>query len=73
MSNENNNSEWKKITKSFGIIFNIGYYISASVIIGLFLGYQIDKYFNTLPLFTILMIICGIIAGILEIIKLTKY
>lgn len=78
MDDKNNGGEkkpagtWAELNKSFGMLFNIGYYISASVMIGLFAGYQADKYFGTQPLFTLIMTFLGMGAGILEIFKASK-
>jgi len=63
---------WAELNKSFGMLFNIGYYISASVMIGLFIGYQADKFFGTQPLFTLVMTFLGMGAGLLEIFKASK-
>ncbi len=63
---------WAEFNRSFGLVFNIGYYISASLLISLFIGFQADKFFGTAPLFTLLMLLLGIIAGMLEIFKITK-
>ena len=63
---------WTEFNRSFGLVFNIGYYISASLLISLFIGFQADKFFGTAPLFTLLMLLLGIIAGMLEIFKITK-
>ncbi len=63
---------WAEFNRSFGLVFNIGYYISASLLISLFIGFQADKFLGTAPLFTLVMLILGIIAGMLEIFKITK-
>ncbi len=66
------NGSWAEFNRSFGLVFNIGYFISASVIIGLFAGYYIDAYFNTRPVFTLILTFAGIITGMMEIFKITK-
>jgi F0F1-type ATP synthase assembly protein I len=63
---------WAEFNRSFGLVFNIGYYISASILISLFIGFQADKFFGTAPLFTLVMLFLGVIAGMLEIFKITK-
>lgn len=75
MEDKNNGGEkkhaggWAELNKSFGMLFNIGYYISASVMIGLFLGYQADRYLGTEPLFIIIMTFLGMAAGLMEIFR----
>ncbi len=63
---------WAEFNASFGLVFNIGYYISASLLISLFIGYHADKFFGSEPLITLIMLFLGIIAGMLEIFKITK-
>ncbi|HOD39320.1 MAG TPA: AtpZ/AtpI family protein [Candidatus Wallbacteria bacterium] len=65
-------ANWAEFNRSFGMVFNIGYYISASILIGLFAGYQADKYFGTAPLFTLALTFLGMAAGMLELFKVTK-
>ncbi len=63
-------TNWAEMNRSFGLLFNIGYYVAASVGVGLFLGYHIDKYFKTDPVFTLLLTFLGVGAGLFEIIKI---
>lgn len=65
-------SNWAEFNRSFGMVFNIGYYISAAVLIGLFAGYQADNFFGTSPLFTLSLTFLGMAAGMLELFKVTK-
>lgn len=60
---------WRDLGRGFGEILNIGYYIAASVIIGLFMGYYLDTWLGTLPLFTLLMTFLGAAAGLREIFR----
>ncbi len=41
----------------------VGMSMVAAIAIGTFMGYYIDKYFNTKPIFTIIFMICGVIAA----------
>ena len=41
----------------------VGMSMVAAVAIGTFMGYYIDKYFDTKPIFTIIFMICGVIAA----------
>ena len=63
-------TNWAEMNRSFGLLFNIGYYVAASVGIGLFTGYHIDKYFKTDPVFTLLFVFLGVGAGLFEIVKI---
>ena len=73
----NNNSQNKKnelneLMKSAGMLFNIGYYICASLLISMAIGYYIDSVFATKPFFLLLFIFIGIITGLLEIFNITR-
>lgn len=52
--------------------FNIGFYLIAPLISGVFLGLLIDKSLNTKPIFTITLIIFGAIGSFYNLYKLTK-
>ncbi len=41
----------------------VGMSMVAAIAIGTFMGYYIDKYFDTKPIFTIIFMICGVIAA----------
>jgi len=60
---------WKELGRGFGDIMNIGYYIAASILIGLFLGYNLDRFLGTQPLFTLVLVFLGAAAGLREIFK----
>ncbi|MFI4983886.1 MAG: AtpZ/AtpI family protein [Rickettsiales bacterium] len=43
----------------------------AGTLVGAFIGYNIDRYFGTLPLMLIIMTILGVVAGFYNFYKLT--
>lgn len=51
---------------------NIGFYLAAPLLIGVFLGVKIDSLFHTKPIFTISFIILGAVATFYNLIRLTK-
>lgn len=61
-----------ELNRSFGMLFNIGYYIAASLCVGLFIGYQADRYFGTSPVFTLVFIFLGMGAGMVELFKVAS-
>jgi len=69
---EKKNGDWSSFNKNFGLLFNIGYYMSASLLVGLFIGYQADKFLGSEPLFTLVFIFLGMLAGFRELFKVTK-
>lgn len=50
----------------------IGIDIAVTTLTGGVIGYFIDKYFHTTPVFLLLFIIMGFIAGILQVLKLIE-
>ena len=50
----------------------IGYHLVAPLLIGVFLGLFIDKYFKTQPIFTIIGIIIGVFIIFYNLINLDK-
>jgi len=55
-------SEKKSIIRYFSI-GTIGLHLVSGVIVGVFLGYFLDKYFGTSPWLTIIFFFLGIAAG----------
>ncbi|OGK23751.1 hypothetical protein A3C24_04905 [Candidatus Roizmanbacteria bacterium RIFCSPHIGHO2_02_FULL_37_24] len=51
---------------------NIGYYLVAPLILGAFIGFGIDLYFNTKPFFTVLLLIIGVVSTFYNLIKLVR-
>jgi ATP synthase protein I len=57
--------------KQIGKLLSIGIILVSATFIGLFIGLFLDKIFKTKPIFTIIFLIFGIIAGFKEIIRMT--
>lgn len=51
---------------------NIGYYLITPLLIGVFFGVVVDRFFDTKPLFTVSLIVCGVIGTFYNLAKLTK-
>ncbi|MEZ7893130.1 MAG: AtpZ/AtpI family protein [Candidatus Wallbacteria bacterium] len=73
----NNNSPKKKnelgeLWKSAGLLFNIGYYICAALLISMAIGYYADQFFGTKPFLLLLFIFIGILTGLSEIFNVVK-
>ncbi|MEW6007499.1 MAG: AtpZ/AtpI family protein [bacterium] len=56
----------KGLAKRIAVISGIGWVMVASCFIGLGIGYYLDKFLKTSPLFTIIFLLLGIIAGFYE-------
>ena len=52
-----------KHSESMGLAYLMGVHLVSGVIVGLVMGYYLDKYFGTKPWLTLLFLIFGIIAG----------
>lgn len=52
--------------RALGQVANLGFFFSASLLVGLFGGQALDKYLGTAPTFVILGLLVGIIAGFVE-------
>lgn len=51
---------------------NIGYYLITPLLLGVFFGYWLDKFFGTRPVFLLIMIIFGGIASFYNLLKITQ-
>lgn len=51
---------------------SLGMSMVISILIGLAMGYYIDKYFSTKPWFTLLFLVFGIVAGFRNMYKAVK-
>jgi len=47
--------------------------MAGPVVLGFFMGFYLDKFFNTSPLFTLSLVFLGIATGLWSIIKYTHY
>jgi F0F1-type ATP synthase assembly protein I len=55
--------EKKRLLKSLGMISTMGISVAVAIIIGVFVGRQLDKWFGTAPWFFFIFLLFGIIAG----------
>jgi len=71
---QNNQSEKEKKTppkwRNISIVINMGYYLVGPIFGGLFLGYLLDRWLNTKPWFTLILMVLGIVAGLVKTIQL---
>lgn len=51
---------------------NIGYYLLTPLLVGVFLGILLDKYFKTQGVFTLILIILGSISSFYNLYKVAK-
>ncbi len=51
---------------------SLGIAMVAAILIGLFIGYQLDKWLGTSPWFTLIFLVLGIISGFRNIFILSK-
>lgn len=70
MGEEDN--EKGKLYRQMGLLSTIGITLVAATFIGLGMGYYIDKWIGTKPIFTIIFTIFGIIAGFREMFSIIK-
>jgi len=62
----------RRLVRSLGMISSIGVCMVASTVIGLAMGYYLDKWLDTSPWFTLILLIFGIISGFRNIYILTE-
>ncbi len=53
----------RKLLRVIGFLSTVGISMVAATVIGLFIGYQLDKWLGTSPWFTGTFLLLGIIAG----------
>lgn len=71
MLKKNKNSNLANL-KGITLGFNLGFVIAIPPIIGTFIGLYIDRWLSTKPIFTIILILLGTIAGTYSAIKEAK-
>ena len=71
MNNKGKNTHsWGNTLYSLGKMGGFGWFISLTIIIFTFIGHMIDQKIQTLPLFTILGILLGLLVSIIGMRKL---
>lgn len=64
------NLKGKSPLKNLALITQVGLSIITPILLGVFLGNQLDKWLKTQSVFTIIFIIIGSVAGFMNLIKL---
>ena len=65
-----NKFNWQKAT----ILSSLGLMLPSSIAVGLFLGYYLDKLFNTQPWLLIIFFLLGVVSGLVSLIRgIIKY
>jgi ATP synthase protein I len=62
----------KRLIRSLGFLSSLGISMVAATLIGLAMGYYLDKWLETSPWFTLIFLVFGIIAGFRNIYILTE-
>ncbi len=53
-------------------VLNVGMYLATPLLAGVFIGYQLDKYFKTSPFWMITLILLGTVSSFYNLWKLSK-
>ena len=61
----------RQLYKSLGFLSSIGISLIASILIGLAMGVYLDRWLDTTPMFTLIMLLIGVISGFRNIYILT--
>jgi len=70
MSGEDNQK--RKEYRQWGLLSTIGIALVASTCVGLAIGYYLDKWLDTKPVFLIILTVLGIVAGFKEMFSIIK-
>jgi len=61
----------RALYKSLGFLSSVGISLVASILIGLAMGVYLDRWLDTQPLFTLIMLLIGVISGFRNVYILT--
>ncbi|MDX2478888.1 MAG: AtpZ/AtpI family protein [Desulfuromusa sp.] len=61
----------RELYKSLGFLSSVGISLVASILIGLAMGVYLDRWLDTRPLFTLVMLLIGVISGFRNVYILT--
>lgn len=61
----------RQLFKSLGFLSSVGISLVASILIGLAMGVYLDRWLDTQPLFTLIMLLIGVISGFRNVYILT--
>jgi len=62
----------KEGSSSMGIALKMGTEFVAAVFVASFIGFHVDKWLQTMPIFIIIFFIIGSVAGILNVVRSSK-
>ncbi|MDY0190779.1 MAG: AtpZ/AtpI family protein [Desulfuromonas sp.] len=62
----------RELYKSLGFLSSVGICMVASILIGMIMGYYIDRWLDTAPWFLLIFLVLGIISGFRNIFILTE-
>lgn len=51
---------------------NVGYYLLAPLLLGVFAGFMLDRFLKTKPIFTLIFILLGVAGTFYNLFKITK-
>lgn len=54
------------------MLYNVGIYLITPILIGVFIGYSLDRFFKTKPIFAIIFILLGAIGIFYNFFKIVK-
>ena len=61
----------QQLYKSIGFLSSVGISLVASILIGLAMGVYLDRWLDTRPMFTLIMLLIGVISGFRNVYILT--
>jgi len=61
----------RQLYKSLGFLSSVGISLVVSILIGLAMGIYLDRWLDTTPLFTLVMLLIGVISGFRNVYILT--
>jgi ATP synthase protein I len=62
----------RELYKSLGFLSSVGISMVAAILIGLAMGYYLDKWLGTSPIFTLFLMGMGIISGFRNVFIITR-
>jgi ATP synthase protein I len=65
--------EKRRLYRSLGFLSSVGISMVAATLLGLAIGYYLDKWLDTQPVFTLIMLLFGIAAGFRNVYVLTTW
>lgn len=67
------NEEKRRLYRSLGFLSSVGISMVAATLLGLAIGYYLDRWLDTQPVFTLIMLLFGIAAGFRNVYVLTTW